>query len=269
MSSSQPVALVTGASSGIGEVFARKLSGRGYHLLLVARRRERLEKLAAELKSAEFVTADLALDSDLRSIENRIAAESNLQFLVNNAGFGVVGEFYKSDLEPQDRMHRLHIIAVERLTHAALRGMVARQIGNIINVSSVAGYLTTPFSISYCATKAWISSFSEGLHLELRAIHSPVRVQALCPGFTYTEFHQASGVDRSVIPRSLWMSAESVVDASLRGLERNRVIVVPGWRYKLFLTVYPRLPRSWKHFIALKYGNIKPQSASRPAAQSD
>lgn len=269
MKSSQPVALVTGASSGIGEVFARKLSGQGYHLLLAARRRERLEKLAAELKSAEFVTADLALDSDLRSIENRIAAESNLQFLVNNAGFGVLGAFHESDLEMQDRMHRLHIIAAERLTHAALRGMVARRKGNIVNVSSGAGFMTAPFSISYCATKAWITSFTESLYLELKAIHSPVRVQALCPGFTYTEFHQASGIDRSTIPRSLWMSAEDVVDASLRGLQRNRAIVVPGWRYKLFVAVYPRLPRSWKHFVALKYGNIQPRSGGRPAAQSD
>ena len=263
MSGSQPVALVTGASSGIGEVFARRLSGQGYHLLLVARRRERLEKLAAELKSAEFLTADLARDSDLRGIEDRVSAEPNLQFLVNNAGFGLVGALYESDLEAQDRMHRLHIIAVERLTHAALKGMIARMKGNIINVSSVAGFLTTPFSISYCATKAWISSFSEGLHLELRSIHSPVRVQALCPGFTYTEFHQVSGVDRSVIPRSLWMSAEYVVDASLRGLERNRAIVVPGWRYKLFLALYPRLPRSWKHSVALRYGNIQPKTGSR------
>jgi len=254
---SRPVALVTGASSGIGEVFARKLSRLGYHLLLVARRRDRLEKLSAELKSAEFLTADLALDSDLRLVENRIAAESNLQFLVNNAGFGVVGEFYEKDLESQDRMHRLHIIAIERLTHAALRGMVARLKGNIVNVSSVAGFLTTPFNVSYCATKAWINSFSEGLHLELKAIHSPVRVQALCPGFTRTEFHQASDIDRSTIPRSLWMSAECVVDTSLRGLRRNRAIVVPGWRYKLFLAVYPHLPRSWKHFVALKYGNVR------------
>jgi short-subunit dehydrogenase len=269
MSESKPVALVTGASSGIGEVFARRLSKLDYRLLLVARRRERLEKLAAELKSAEFLTADLALDSDLRRIEDRIAAESDLQFLVNNAGFGLVGKFYENNLEAEDRMHRLHIIAIERLTYAALRGMVARQKGNIINVSSVAGFLTTPFNVSYCATKAWVSSFSEGLYLELKAIHSPVRVQALCPGFTRTEFHQVSGVDRSVIPRSLWMSAEYVVDTSLRGLERNRVIVVPGWRYRLFLAVYPRLPRSWKHFLALKYGNIQPKTGGRPAAESD
>ena len=212
------------------------------------------------MKNAEFITADLALDSDLRRVESRIAAEANLQFLVNNAGFGVVGKFYESDLEAQDRMHRLHVIAIERLTHAALRGMISRRGGNIINVSSVAGFLTTPFSISYCATKAWITSFTEALYLELKAIHSPVRVQALCPGFTYTEFHQVSGVDRSAIPRSLWMSAESVVDASLRSLHRNRAIVVPGWRYKLFVTLYPRLPRSWRHFVALKYGNIQPKS---------
>jgi hypothetical protein len=269
MTESQPVALVTGASSGIGEVFARKLSKIGYHLLLVARRKERLEKLAAELKNAEFLVADLALDSELHRIEGCIAAESNLQFLVNNAGFGLVGKFDENDVEAHDRMHRLHIIAIERLTHAALRGMVSRRRGSIINVSSVAGFLTTPFSVSYCATKAWINSFTEALSLELKAIHSPVRMQALCPGFTRTEFHEASRVDRSVIPRSLWMSAEYVVDASFRGLQRNRAIVVPGWRYKLFVGVFPRLPRSWRHFVALKYGNIQPKTGDRPAAGSD
>jgi uncharacterized protein len=257
VSAPQSVALVTGASSGIGEVFARRLSSQGYHLLLVARREERLQKLAAELGNADYMTADLALDSDLHAVENRIAAESNLQYLVNNAGFGVVGPFHEDNLETQDRMHRLHIIAIERLTHAALKGMVPRRKGNIINVSSVAGFLTTPFSIGYCSTKAWINSFSEGLYLELKALGSPVRVQALCPGFTYTEFHKVSGIDRKTIPSFLWMSAEFVVDASLRGLQRNRAVVVPGWYYKLFVSVYTKLPRACRHWIALKYGNIR------------
>ena len=237
MNTSKPVALVTGASSGIGEVFARKLAARGYRVVLVARRRERLEKLASELPDAEIIAADLTVDSDLEKVEQYIAAQTRLEFLVNNAGFGVPGSYYGSEVDAQDRMHRLHVLAIGRLTHAALRGMVERSKGNIINVSSVAGFLQAPFSVSYNATKAWMNSFTTGLYLELKSIHSPVRVQALCPGFTVTEFHDTLGMDRGAIPRSLWMSADEVVDASLRGLERDKLFVIPGWRYRLFLAV--------------------------------
>jgi short-subunit dehydrogenase len=247
-------ALVTGASSGIGEAFARRLFGMGYRLILVARRKDRLEALSTKLGNAEVLAADLAIDADLRRVEDRIAAEPDLEFLVNNAGFGVLGLFHATPLEAQDRMHRLHIIAIERLTHAALGGMVERGKGNIINVSSVAGFLATPFSCSYCATKAWINTFTEGIYLELKAIHSPVRIQALCPGFTYSEFHDVAGMDRNAIPHSLWMSAEYVVENSLCSLERNKLIIIPGWRYKLFTTVYPCIPRSLRHILALKYG---------------
>ncbi len=254
MNGSEPVALITGASSGIGEIFARKLAGNGYRVILIARRKERLENLAAELQNAEILVADLSIDSHLHAVEKRIAALPNLEFLVNNAGFGAHGSFHESAIEIQDRMHHLHIIAIERLTHAAIRGMVERHRGSVINVSSVAGFLTTPYNVSYCATKAWINSFSEGLYLELKCIQSPVRIQMLCPGFTYTEFHETLGMDRNVIPKSLWMSAEDVVDASLRGLQHNQLIVVPGWRYRLFLSLYRWFPRSLKHFIAIKYG---------------
>jgi len=251
------VALVTGASSGIGEVFARRLSGMGYRLLLVARRKDRLERLAAELQNAEVLPADLAIDSDLRRIEDRAASEPELEFLVNNAGFGVHGAFHETPLEPQDRMHRLHVIAIERLTHAALPRMIERRKGNIINVSSVAGFLAHPFNVSYCATKAWINSFTEGLYIELKAIHSPVRIQALCPGFTYSEFHDRVGMDRSTVPRSLWMSSEDVVDASLRSLRRNELFVVPGWRYRLFVRLYPRIPRALSHRLTIKFWKLQ------------
>jgi uncharacterized protein len=261
MNASFPAALITGASSGIGETFARKLAGRGYRLILVARRKERLEKLASELIHAEVLKADLAVDSDLKAVEQRIASEPLLEFLVNNAGFGVPGLFWEANAEAQDRMHRVHINAIERLTRAALKGMVERHKGNIINVSSVAGFLHTPYAVSYCSTKAWINSFTEGLYVELKSIHSPVRVQALCPGFTHSEFHDVIGMDRSVIPRSLWTTAEDVVDTSLRGLERNRMIVVPGWRYRLFLGIFPRIPKFLRHPLSIKYG-IRSQTGS-------
>lgn len=252
MAISQPVALVTGASSGIGEVYARRLSGNGYRVLLVARRLERLEKLAAELKNAEALQADLTLDSDIDRIQSRIAAESRLEFLVNNAGFGVPGTFFEADLEALDRMHRLHIIAVERLTHTALKGMMERDKGNIVNVSSVAGFFHTLNSNGYCATKAWINSFTECLYMDLKYIGSTVRVQALCPGFTYTEFHDAMNMDRAKISKNLWMTSGQVVKESLHGLEKNKLFVIPGRRYRLLVGLTRPLPRFLKHFIAYK-----------------
>lgn len=253
MNTYKQVALITGASSGIGEVFARKLSARGYRVVLVARRKERLEKLAAELPDAESLPADLTVESDLGAVEARIAAMPNLDFLINNAGFGVQGAFFDSDVETQNKMHLLHIIATERLTHSALRGMTARSGGNIINVSSVAGFFASPFSVSYCSTKAWINRFTEAIYLELKSLNSPVRVQALCPGFTHTEFQDVIGMDRSKIPSFLWTSAESVVETSLRCLDQNRLFVIPGWQYRLFVEIYRYFPRALRHRLTLRY----------------
>jgi hypothetical protein len=250
-------ALVTGASSGIGEVFARRLSGLGFRLILVARRKARLDRLASELRNADVLAADLAIDSDLRKVEDRIAAESELEFLINNAGFGVQGVFPETPRDMQDRMHRLHVIAIERLTHAALRGMVKRRRGNIINVSSVAGFFPTPFNVSYCATKAWITSFSEGLSMELQATRSPVRVQALCPGFTHSEFHDVVKMDRSMIPSYMWMTAEEVVDTSLRRLKSNKPIVIPGWRYRLLVGFSRWIPRLLLHAGARRFAQSR------------
>ena len=139
-------------------------------------------------------------------------------------------------------MHHVHIDALLRLTHAALGGMMARAKGGIINVSSVAAFVRSSGSVSYCATKSWINVFTEGLYLELRRARSPVTVQALCPGFTYTEFHEVAGVDRATIPKSLWLTADSVVDASLAGLDRGKLFVVPNWKYKLVVAVVSKLP---------------------------
>jgi hypothetical protein len=263
MSPAESVALITGASSGIGEAFARALSQRGCRLILVARRRERLERLAAELGRAEVLTADLAIDSDLNVVESRIASEPRLDFLVNNAGFGILGCFHETSPQDQDRMHRLHILAVERLTHAALGGMVARRKGNIINVSSVAAFFRTPNSLTYGATKAWINSFTEGLHVELKSLRSPVRAQALCPGFTHTEFHDSLAMDRNAIPAMLWMSAGDVVNESLGALAKNRCLVVPGRVYRIFVFLHGLLPRRLQHCIAIRYGNARRQSSEK------
>ncbi len=255
MNQHPPTALVTGASSGLGETFARALARRGYRVLLAARRKRRLEELAREMGNAEALPADLSLDEDVRRLERRIAAEPRLDILVNNAGFGVPGRFHEAGIEDIDRMHRVHVLAVERLTHAALGGMVRRGEGGIINVSSVAGLFHTLNSTAYCSTKAWTIHFTEGLYLELRSIGSPVRVQALCPGFTVTEFHDVIGMDRSLIHKRLWMRAEDVVGESLRGLEANRLLVIPGWQYRLFVGLTRCMPRRLRHRIAIQMGD--------------
>lgn len=139
-------------------------------------------------------------------------------------------------------MHRLHVLAAMRLTHAALTGMVARARGAIVNVSSVAAFSQSPGNVSYCSTKAWMNSFTEGLDVELRSVRSPVRVQALCPGFTVTGFHDTLGIDRKDIPGFLWMNADEVVETSLRSLDRRKVIVIPGWKYKLAAALMRHLP---------------------------
>jgi hypothetical protein len=248
----RPLALVTGASSGIGATFARALAARGYDLILVARRKDRLDALAAELGHAEVLAADLADDADLRRVEERIARADSLDLLVNNAGFGARGRFWEAELAVQDRMHRLHVLATMRLTHAALAGMTSRRRGGVINVSSVAGFIQAG-TTSYSATKCWINSFTEGLYLELKSAGSPVRVQALCPGFTVSDFHDTMGLDRKAIPGPVWLRAEDVVEASLRGLDRGELFVIPGWVYKLLVWVVPALPRFVRNPVLIRY----------------
>lgn len=243
----RPLAVITGASSGIGAMFARKLAGRGYDLLLIARREDRLRSLAAELAeahqvTAQAMTADLASDSDVDRVADRVRTSANLSLLVNNAGFGVHGYFSKADIREQDRMHRVHVLATLRLAHAALANLVPRGVGGVINVASVAGFGQAPGSVSYNATKTWMNSFTEGIAIELAAKGSPVKVQALCPGFTLSEFHDNLKMDRSAIPSSLWMTADFVVAESLRGFDAGKLFVIPGWRYKVIVSGIKLLP---------------------------
>ena len=201
---------------------------------------------------AEILPADLTVDRDLSAVEQRIAASGNLQLLVNNAGFGTRGMFSSVDVESQDQMHRLHVLATMRLTHAALRGMTMRGQGAIINVSSVAAFWQSPGSISYCATKAWMNSFTVGLASELRSAGSMVQVQALCPGYTLSEFHEVAGMDRKLVPSALWMRAEDVVAASLHGLDRRKTVVIPGKLYKAAVFFMKHTPRFVLERVALR-----------------
>ncbi len=255
----RPVALITGASAGIGAAFARKLAARGYDLIVTARRQDRLERLGAEIGAAhgvscEALAADLGDPAELSTVENRIRRCDRLELLVNNAGFGIMGTFLKSDVDEQERMIRVHITATMRLTRAALDVMMPKRSGAIINTSSVAAFETNPGSVSYSASKAWINRFTEGLDLELRSAGSPVKVQALCPGFTYSEFHDVIKMDRERIPKAFWQSAEFVVETSLQALDRGQLIVIPGWRYRALKTITGLVPQFLKRRVAIAAG---------------
>ena len=240
-------ALVTGASAGIGREFCRQLVGRGYDLVVVARDAERLQGLAGELGSehrvnVEVLQADLTRDEEVDRVVARIRGLDGLTLLVNNAGFGTLGSLAAAPPEQQEAMIRLHVLTPMRLTQAALPGFLARRRGDVVNVSSVASFVYSPGNVNYCATKAYLTTFSEGLATELRG--TGVQVQALCPGFTRSEFHERMGEDGGLRPRFAWLSAEQVVRASLEQLgRRGAVVCVPGVSYKLLVALIRHLPR--------------------------
>jgi len=230
--------------------FARALAARGYDLALIARRRDRLYRLAEELETrhaanAEVIAADLSRKDQLDFVAEKVAGEKRLELLVNNAGFGLLGAFHETTLSEQLNMYWVHVLAAVELTHTVLPGMIARHRGGVINVASVAGFAHMPGHASYGSTKAWMIAFTECLYLELKSIGSSVRVQALCPGYTYTEFHDVLRLDRKVVMpvRGLWMTADFVVSESLRGFDKGKWLVIPGWYYRLlvaFLKIFPR-----------------------------
>jgi len=240
------VALVTGASSGIGEAYARALARNGYALILVARREARLQALAEELTSrhnvpAEVLVADLADPAGVARVEARIAEIETLAFLVNNAGFGIRGTFVENDIASHEAMIRLHVDTTVCLTRAVLPGMLAQDCGAVVNVASFVAFFPVTGSVTYSATKAYLKSFTEALHQELDG--TGVRVQVLCPGFTRTEFQSTGKIDEKGIPNFAWMSAESVVTQSLRDLDNGKVISVPGAGYRLLALLSGLIPR--------------------------
>jgi short-subunit dehydrogenase len=236
--------LITGASSGIGSVFARHLAEQGYQLILVARRGERLKDLADQLQSVQHITheslvADLATQDGIALVSERIKSCNTLTTLINSAGFGTYGDFAEVPWHRQADMVTLHITATIALCHAALPGMLSRGKGDIINVSSVSAFLAGSGSANYCATKAYLNTFTRALHEEVR--DSGIRVQALCPGFTITEFHdtpELAEFNRSDVPKRLWLSADQVVRESLKGLNDGKIVGIPGFLYRRLVTLF-------------------------------
>jgi hypothetical protein len=238
--------LITGASSGIGEVFARKLAARGHNLLLVARSEEKLINLCNELgriKStrAQYVAMDLSgRDAPARLFEETQKRGLETDFLINNAGFGSMGDFAKLDPQRELDMIDLNVRSLVDLTHRFLVPMRERKSGSIINVASTAGFQPVPFMATYAATKAFVLSFSEALWEENRP-HG-VKVMALCPGVTDTNFFEASRMQRP--PARIAQTAADVVDTALRGLARGKSSVISGWTNFLMVESERLAPRS-------------------------
>ncbi len=220
--------LVTGASAGIGAEFARRLAARGDDLVLVARGRDALESLAAELRAAhgvavEVLTADLEDRADVQRVADRLTdPERPVDLLVNNAGFGLTGSFLSRPVADEERMLDLLVRAPLVLTHAALPGMIARRTGAVLNVSSFAGFLPRG---TYGAGKAWLTMFTESLAPLVEG--TGVRVCAVCPGPVHTGFHARGGIDPDAYPGIAWVTAEQVVTDALHALARGRVVTVP------------------------------------------
>ncbi|MEA2908107.1 MAG: uncharacterized protein QOJ15_188 [Bradyrhizobium sp.] len=224
-------ALITGASAGIGAIYADRLAKRGYDLILVARNQNRLAALAERLKretgrSVETIAADLNDKADLARIETTLRTNVSVTLLVNNAGVGAAAPLLNSDIEKMDEMIRLNVGALTRLTYAAVPGFVARGGGTIVNISSTAAISPETLNGVYGGSKAFVLAFSQSLQHELA--QQGVRVQAVLPGATATEFWDVAGLPVHNLPAGIVMSAEDMVDAALAGLDQGEIVTIPS-----------------------------------------
>lgn len=245
MTSSAPIALVTGATAGIGLAFVRRLAADGNDLVLVARDVARLEAVADELRTAygrqvEVLPADLTDREQLRRVADRLAdRERPVDLLVNNAGFSLNRGFTSGDVGDEERMLDILVRAVLVLSHAAGGAMRERGGGTIINVSSVSGFVVMG---TYSAAKSWVTTFTEGLATELGRYG--VQVTALCPGFVRTEFHERANLTMDHVPAAGWLDADELVDQCLADVRRGKVVSIPSRRYQALVAVVRHAPRS-------------------------
>lgn len=242
----RPCALVTGATSGIGAAFASRLAQKGFDLILHGRRQKELMDRAKNLErsystSVEIIIAELSRPDEIRKVEERINSLDRLDMLVNNAGYWEPGVFWEHSPDSLEAMIMVHNVAPVRFIRAALPRMLERDKGDIINVSSLGAYLNMVTLENYGATKAYLISFTESLHVALMG--TGIRVQALTPGFTVTEFHSRLGADFTKEQRT-WMQPEEVVDESLRALGKGPVVCIPGFKRRFIVKLASMLPRS-------------------------
>jgi short-subunit dehydrogenase len=238
----QSWALVTGATVGIGESFTRLLAHNGYNIVLVARDLPRLQERAKALEATFGITttviqADLATDSGCKTIEDFIA-NNQIDVLINNAGFGINKAFTMSQLDAEQQLLDVLVRTPMRLMHVALPGMKERNKGVIINVSSVAGWIAGG---TYSASKSYLTVLSESLHTELSSTN--VKVSALCPGFTRTEFHQRGRMSMKGLPAFMWLNSDKLVAKAWKDAVGGKAVSVPGWQYQLLTFVMRNAPR--------------------------
>jgi short-subunit dehydrogenase len=246
MNDSRRLALITGASAGLGLAFARQLAAQGFDLILVARRKKTLALLSQELIAkadiaVETLPADLAQEAGIHKVEECIRSLDRLDLLINDAGFGLAGEFSRQSLDENLDMLQVHCTAPLRLAHIALPMMIARRSGTIINVASISAFAPMVGNVQYSATKAYLVTFSRALQLETRQLG--IKIQALCPGFFHSEFHDVMRVKKTSIPAWLFMQADEVARRSLAALKRKSVIYIPGFSNQLavFIVSLPGL----------------------------
>ena len=235
-------ALVTGATAGIGESFTRLLAQNGYNLILVARDLPRLQARAAALEemfgiSTKTIQADLSTDAGCKSIEDYISS-NQIEVLINNAGFGINKAFTLSQLDAEQALLDVLVRTPMRLMHQVLHGMKARNKGVIINVSSVAGWIAGG---TYSASKSYLTVLSESLHTELASTN--VKVSALCPGFTRTEFHERGRMSMKGLPAFMWLNSDKLVATAWKQALAGKAVSVPGWQYQLLTFVMRNAPR--------------------------
>ena len=236
-------ALVTGATAGIGESFTRLLAAKGFNLVLVARDEARLHERAAGLKenfSAESVVivADLATEAGCAKVEDYIRA-NEIEVLINNAGFGINKAFTMSDLAKEEEVLKVLVRTPMRLMHVALPAMKERNSGIVINVSSVASFIAGG---AYSASKAYLTVLSESLSTELSATN--IKVSALCPGFTRTEFHQRGRMKMAGLPNFMWLNSDVLVAKAWKDAVSGKPVSIPGWQYKTLVGVISVVPRA-------------------------
>jgi short-subunit dehydrogenase len=236
----RPIALITGATAGLGAAFARHLGAQGHDLVLIARDPVRLDAARVALE-ADYGVAVTTMSADLASTVGTTAAaarilagdQAPIDVLVNNAGMGLYGTFGATDAAAEQRMLDLNVTAVLQLSHAAVQAMTARGSGLIVNVASVSGFVPRPQSVTYGAGKAWVIAFTEALSLRLAG--TGVTAGVICPGFVHTEFHQRAEVDTSLVPDWMWLDADAVVTQGLADIRKGKAVSVPGVRYKALL----------------------------------
>lgn len=251
------LAMVTGASSGIGKSFAEALAARGTDLVLVARNKARLDEVAADLtrrysRDVSVLVADLEKPKELALVEQRLHEDARIDLLVNNAGYGITGNFADLPIDASEGQIACNVVALTRLTHAALTTMKPSRRGGILNIASGAAFLPTPQISVYCATKAYVVNFSLAVNEEVKS-HG-VCCLAICPGFTRTEFQSRANYNTSALPSFVWQTADEVVAESLAAYDRGDALLVPGFQNRMTMMLTSFLPKTMLAPLAARFG---------------